>query len=387
MCGRSASAARDSWIGQFYYIEEQSSGTITPGLRPPQIGALYATLAHRKTTAEPANIVIPTGTGKTETMLAILAKERLPRLLVVVPTDALRDQLSRKFQSWGFLRTFGVVGTTARFPVVGTLKKIPSSVADVTAFFEPCNVIVTTMAIAGRAPEFIQAALATACSHLFIDEVHHIKAPTRDAFKVRFAGKPILQFTATPFRNDGKLVDGKPIFTYPLRKAQAEGYFRPIRFKPIVEGFTALADVQIAAKAVEQLRSDLASGLDHLVMARTDDIKRATDVHSIYKVAAPDLNPLPLHSRLTRAEANHALNAIRTRKSRIIVCVDMLGEGFDLPQLKIAAIHHVHKSLAITLQFIVRFTRTLNEVGDATAIANIAAPGVEGSLRSLLSDV
>jgi superfamily II DNA or RNA helicase len=243
------------------------------------------------------------------------------------------------------------------------------------------------MAIAGRAPEFIQAALATACSHLFIDEVHHIKAPTRDAFKVRFAGKPILQFTATPFRNDGKLVDGKPIFTYPLRKAQAEGYFRPIRFKPIVEGFTALADVQIAAKAVEQLRSDLASGLDHLVMARTDDIKRATDVHSIYKVAAPDLNPLPLHSRLTRAEANHALNAIRTRKSRIIVCVDMLGEGFDLPQLKIAAIHDVHKSLAITLQFIVRFTRTLNEVGDATAIANIAAPGVEGSLRSLLSDV
>jgi len=382
-----ASIAANSWAAQFSYVEERSiSDTILPGLRPPQIGALYATLAHWKVTDEPANIVMPTGTGKTETMLAILAKERLPKLLVVVPTDVLREQLSHKFQSWGLLRKFGVVGTTARFPVVGTLKKIPSSVADLNSFFDQCNVVVTTMAIAGRAPELIQSALAAACSHLFIDEAHHIKAPTWDAFKVRFAGKPILQFTATPFRNDGKLVDGKPIFTYPLRKAQAEGYFRPIKFKPIVEGFTSLADVQIAAKAVEQLRADLASGLDHLVMARTEDIKRATDVHAIYKAAAADLNPLLLHSRLTRADAKHALNAIHNRASRIIVCVDMLGEGFDLPQLKIAAIHDVHKSLAVTLQFIGRFTRTLSEVGDATAIANIAAPGVEGSLRTLYAE-
>jgi hypothetical protein len=36
----------------------------------------------------------------------------------------------------------------------------------------------------------------------------------------------------------------------------------------------------------------------------------------------------------------------------------MLGEGFDFPNLKIAAIHSPHKSLAITLQFIGRFART-----------------------------
>ena len=36
----------------------------------------------------------------------------------------------------------------------------------------------------------------------------------------------------------------------------------------------------------------------------------------------------------------------------------MLGEGFNFPKLKIAAIHSPHKSLEVTLQFIGRFART-----------------------------
>ncbi|SUB93759.1 Uncharacterised protein [Porphyromonas macacae] len=51
----------------------------------------------------------------------------------------------------------------------------------------------------------------------------------------------------------------------------------------------------------------------------------------------------------------------------------MLGEGFDLPNLKIAAIHDERQSLPITLQFIGRFTRTsYSELGNASFITNIA---------------
>ena len=51
----------------------------------------------------------------------------------------------------------------------------------------------------------------------------------------------------------------------------------------------------------------------------------------------------------------------------------MLGEGFDFPRLKIAAIHDPHKSIATTIQFVGRFTRTSNnKIGDATIIANIS---------------
>ena len=44
-----------------------------------------------------------------------------------------------------------------------------------------------------------------------------------------------------------------------------------------------------------------------------------------------------------------------------VITVDMLGEGFDLPHLKVAALHAEHRSLAVTLQFIGRFARTSTE--------------------------
>jgi hypothetical protein len=63
----------------------------------------------------------------------------------------------------------------------------------------------------------------------------------------------------------------------------------------------------------------------------------------------------------------------------------MFGEGFDLPQLKIAALHDVHKSLAITIQFIGRFARTASGIGEATVIANNADAKVEEALEDLYS--
>lgn len=62
----------------------------------------------------------------------------------------------------------------------------------------------------------------------------------------------------------------------------------------------------------------------------------------------------------------------------------MLGEGYDLPQLKIAAIHDEKQSLAVTLQFIGRFTRT-NDVrlGPASFITNIAYPPIQEEINAL----
>lgn len=65
----------------------------------------------------------------------------------------------------------------------------------------------------------------------------------------------------------------------------------------------------------------------------------------------------------------------------------MLGEGFDLPELKVAAFHDIRKSLPITLQFAGRFTRTKydEELGNASFIANIANLDVKNELEDLYS--
>ena len=68
-------------------------------------------------------------------------------------------------------------------------------------------------------------------------------------------------------------------------------------------------------------------------MARCDDIARAETVFEIYKRIAPDLNPILVHSE--EGDSEDRLDDLRSGKSYVVVCVNMLGEGFDLPQLKV----------------------------------------------------
>ena len=385
---QASAAAKRSWQDQFVFREERldNDGNIQRrGLRPPQIGAIHAAMGHWRAQDDPATIVMPTGTGKTETMLALLIAEQIDCLLVLVPTDALRRQIAEKFLSLGLLRTLGVIGTDVQLPVVATVSSGLTTVAEVDRIFRAANVIVTTAALVASAPQSVQQQISEHCSHLFIDEAHHVPAPTWYSFKNRFREKRVLQFTATPFRRDGRLVEGRQIFAYPLRKAQADGYFRSLTFVPLDVFPEAAGHREIAEAAIRQLQEDLAAGLDHLVMARVDTIARAGAVSKIYRqVGGADV--VVVHSQLGDRELLKRLNALRTRKARVAVCVDMFGEGFDMPELKIAALHDVHKSLATTLQFVGRFTRSAANVGSATLIVNISDVRVEGALRELYQE-
>lgn len=188
-------------------------------LRLPQLGALHAIQAHWSVSSQPATVVMPTGTGKTETMLATMVSVPCERILVVVPTDALRQQLADKFLTLGLLKDPEYVDFREGqlFPVVGLLDHKPKSIEDVNRLFEACNVVITTSNIAGQSPLSIQRQIAHHCPYLFIDEAHHAEAPTWRAFKRQFERRRVLQFTATPFREDGQLVDGKIIYKFPLR--------------------------------------------------------------------------------------------------------------------------------------------------------------------------
>lgn len=87
------------WRHQFQFKEEDAELGF-PGLRKPQLGALHAIAGYFSTDlqVEPATVVLPTGTGKTETMLATMVYQRCRKILLVVPSDSLRSQISKKFR-------------------------------------------------------------------------------------------------------------------------------------------------------------------------------------------------------------------------------------------------------------------------------------------------
>lgn len=367
----------DSWKGKFTFIKESEG---KKGLRSPQIGALHALMSHIEYGEESAIVVMPTGTGKTETMISFLIANACRKVFIVVPSDALRTQTYRKFKTLGLLPKLGLVPNDIILPKVKLVKES----LDETSWIETINdnnVIITTMALADKTSPRVRQHLREKISYLFVDEAHHSKAETWNSFISIFPTKNVLQFTATPFRNDGKKLNGKIIFNFPLKEAKRQGYYQTINNYYIVKFTEEDADKAIADKAVEILKEDLSKGFDHILMARCKDTKRAKEVFKIYE-QHKDLNPVLIYSSSLNKIAK--LKAILEKKHRIIVCVNMLGEGFDLPELKIAAIHDERQSLPITLQFIGRFTRTNGKkIGNASFITNIAKPPIQREINSL----
>lgn len=369
----------NSWSEGVKLIEESES---QKGFRTPQIGAIYSILSHLRIYNDLGTVVLPTGTGKTDTMISIMVLEKCGKLLVIVPSDALRSQVAKNFKNLGFLKKFELVHKHALYPRVGIWKKSFVRNESLKKFLDDSNVVIATMNVINNASDAQKTLLSEAISHLFIDEAHHVSAQTWINFRNLFTQSSILQFTATPFRNDGKTLGGKIIFNFPLKKAQEMGYFKKINFYPILNYLPAEADEEIAKKGIEILRNDLEQGYDHILMARCATKKRAQEIYQYY-VKERDLNPVVIYSGVKNK--NIIIENIVKKKHRIIIAVDMLGEGFDLPELKVAVFHDIRKSLPITLQFAGRFTRTKKDetLGEASFVANIANQDVVKELEEL----
>lgn len=368
--------------GRFRFVAGSDGAT---GLRAPQLGALHAILAAQSIdSTEPVTIVLPTGTGKTETMLAAYCY-RPRRTMVVVPSDSLRTQIGRKFATLGVLPAVGAIKGDYRAPTVGIVKSRLETAEKARELIDQASIIVATAAALNRCSADALEAIVDMTHQLFIDEAHHVAARTWTEIASVFSGRPIVQFTATPFREDGRIVDGRIAYAYPLRLAQENGWFARINYRSI----TSVGDIdrEIATAAVGRLRDDLAAGFDHILMARVQTIPRADALLGLYEELAADLYPLRIDSKLALTRQREAKARLDDRISRIVVCVDMLGEGFDLPSLKVAAVHDPHKSLAVTLQFVGRFTRVGGEeLGEASVFVPRMSGAMDERLRRLYGE-
>ncbi|WP_207425002.1 DEAD/DEAH box helicase [Pedobacter sp. SYSU D00535] len=386
-----SSEVETSWENAFKYKKEtrskDKSSILQKGLRPPQLGALHAIQAHWSISSKPAVVVMPTGTGKTETMLCLTVAEKLTGLLVIVPTASLRTQIFDKFKTLGILKQpdTEIISFEAKAPLVGHLNTKIKSDEDADQIFKSNVIVSTPQIITGilKGPSKIKSKFLQWLKVLTMDEAHHSQAQEWNKIKqnVEILELPVLLFTATPFRNDKKRLQGEIIYNYPLSLAQRDGYYKNINFHHILDFNPETADKAIAQKAIDILIKDR-KVYDHILMARVDLKERAQivfdDIYSKYT----EFNPILIDSDTPDKKA--LLEDIKKGLHKIIVCVDMLGEGFDLPQLKICALHDLHKNITTSFQFFGRFTRDSSlRLGEASIVANIADPNLKGTLNKL----
>jgi len=369
-----------SWRGSFRLLREERG--VRSGLRNAQIGAIHSVMAHWSLSDSPATVVLPTGTGKTEMMLglSVLGEARLT--LVIVPSVELKNQIGEKFKSLGILKQIEVVAGYARLPKVATLTSTLQEDSDLAELRE-CNVIVTTPLLLSNSRLLSQ--LSKSITHVYFDEAHHIKAKSWNYLKDAFKEAKIVQFTATPYRLDRQPIEGKVIYQYSLEMAQRDGCFSEVSLITVNERNPAKRDLALAHAAYGRLERDRANGfVRHCMMVRSRGKERAEELERMYREEFPAESVLLMTS--DSQDKKKKIQEIKEGKYSIVICVDMLKEGFDYPEFKIAAVHDLHKSLSVALQFIGRFTRDRSDLGRAHMVVNFAESAIPKELEMLYAE-
>ena len=311
---------------------------------------------------------MPTGSGKTAVLIAAAFVLRATRVLVVAPSRLVREQIADEAASLVTLRATLAIGDDVPPPRVANVKKRITSTEEWEALREFDVVVGTVQSTSPEFPEIPQPA-ADLFDLVLVDEAHHSPARTWHGLLSHFEAAKRLLFTATPFRQDQREIKGRFIFTYDLRKAFDDGVFGEIVYRPVIPAAGQNHDLAVAVAAERQYASDRDAGFRHHLMVRTDSRKRAAELSELYG------NHTGL--RLSVVTGDKSLRYVRKVIERLnageldgIICVNMLGEGFNFPSLKIAAIYSPHRSLSVTLQFIGRFARTAgDDLGPASFLA------------------
>lgn len=340
----------------YQHVRFPVAGTATPGIRTAQIAATHALSAHFFARKEPAIVVMPTGSGKSAVMILTSFVVKAQRVLVLTPSRMVRDQLAESFSSLGLLRAVGALAEDAPSPSVHVLDSRPAD-TDAWEALRTFDVVVATVQSASPALEGVGAPPPDLFDLILCDEAHHEPAPTWRGLLDHYHSSRKALFTATPFRRDERALRGRIIFDYPLARAREDGVFGHLEYIPIEPENGVEADVALAKAADAQIKEARAKGHKDLVMVRTSQKARADVLADLYEQQT-SLRLRTVFGTHSQRHVRSVIKSMREGELDGVICVDMLGEGFDLPELKLAVLHSPHKSLAVTLQFIGRFART-----------------------------
>ncbi|RUT33710.1 DEAD/DEAH box helicase [Paenibacillus zeisoli] len=335
----------------YYELRYPISTDSTIGLRNAQLGAIHAIASFNSLSKKNAGIVVmPTGSGKTAVLMMTPYITLSSKVLIVTPSVMVRGQIYKDFTELKTLKKASVFIGGISPPSVYELKKKYSN--DIQDDVITSDVIIATP----------QCALSLSENNIkdkfdlvLIDEAHHVPAQTWQQILLNMKDSTQMLFTATPFRMDRKELKGEIVYTYPLSMAYRDGIFGEVRYIPIEEAPDK--DMLIAKEAERVFFNDRQQGYNHFLMVRTDTREKAKQLEQLYQNET-ELTLKRIDSSMSYRVVEQCISELKNKNIDGIICVDMLGEGFDFPNLKIAAIHTPHKSLASTLQFIGRFART-----------------------------
>jgi hypothetical protein len=344
------------------------------------LGALLGHWAvHR---SRPALVAVPTGSGKTAIALAAPYIVGSRRTLVVVPSTQLRGQTVNAFKNQEVLRQIGAIAGQANPKVLEVKGRLTSwhdcEDADVVVAL-PQSISPEHYGEGSKPPVDL-------FDLVIVDEAHHAPAPTWRAILDHFDGARKVLLTATPRRRDGKRVPGDMVFHYPLRAAMSDGYYKTVEARLLAVSASAQR-----RECDELIRDEISNEFNRpehassTLLVRAGTRSRVTELVQLYGETGLDV--VALTSDLGEARRAQILDGLKDGTIRAVAVVGMLGEGFDLPSLRLAAYHDKHKSVASTVQLIGRLVRSHPAYPQPSVLVTVQDADVYPGLRGALWDL
>lgn len=364
-------------------------------LREPQEAAYRAIYNHFqvKKSKEHALVTLPTGTGKTGLMAIAPYKIANGRVLIITPQTVIRDSVLSSLDPiypknfWMFSKVFDNI---QHLP---TLIEYEKTLTD--EIINQANIIVLNVHKLQKRLDssLINRVPADFFDMIVIDEAHHSEATTWKKTLEYFNNSKVLKVTGTPFRSDGKIIEGKDIYNYSLGRAMANSYVKSlekidyipekmyftidndektiytleelkqknIREENWIQRSVALSKesnekiVEISLKHLKE-KKELTTN-PHKIIAVACSIDHAKKIKKLYKDRGYDSSIV--HSSLEKHEQEKELNKVNNNEIDVVINVSMLGEGYDHKFISIAAIFRPFKTLLPYAQFVGRTLRSI----------------------------
>ena len=360
-------------------------------LRDPQVEGYIRTKEHFKQNSEHAILQIPVGCGKTGLMALLPFGIAQGRVLIIAPNLEIRKGITTSFDISGkdcFWANTRVLGDIGNGPYTAVLDGQDANIHDCNA----SHIVVTNIQqLASRANRWFPNFPQNYFDMILIDEGHHNVARSWERVFEVFPNAKVISLTATPFRSDGREISGNLIYIYPFRTAMIRGYIKQItavNVAPQEITFTYHGDTRYhSLEEVLQLRDEewfskgvaLApecnrsivnasiqwlehlreTGTDHQIIAVACSVDHARQVRSLYSERG--LRSSEIYSYMTKEQKEDIIQDLRRGRIDCIVQVRMLGEGFDHPNLSVAAVFQPFRSLSPYIQFIGRIMRVIHQ--------------------------
>jgi superfamily II DNA or RNA helicase len=341
-------------------------------------------------------LVLPVGCGKSGLITIAPFAVRARRVLVIAPGTKIRDQLAndlRASSATNFYERCAVLAGNHDFPEVAVIASGRINMDDLTH----CQVAVTNIhQLVGEETGWLNDLGAEFFDLVLFDEGHHNTAESWQQVKRHFPRARIVNFSATPTRADGAIMEGRVIYSFPVVEAIRAGYVKRLRAKMLRPTELRYVDRSsgterlIGPDEVRQLGEDDAEFRRGIVMSdetlasivdqsinelmrlreesgepRLKIIASALNLNHCIQITeafrARNLRADYVHSR-EGSDANARVFArLENHELDVIVQSRMLGEGFDHRYLAVAMVGSIFRNLGPFVQFVGRVMRAVTQ--------------------------